>query len=121
MGYPTPTSRASSKGSAPFYVRHATFDKDVLVNRILAAAVRALTEYALAPPVLARLRACALVSPEELSGAARAEDCDRVVLSRNTAHYREALVLARLILERSAPELRSYAAARTRSSRCCLI
>lgn len=121
MGYPTPTSRASSKGSAPFYVRHATFDKDVLVNRILAAAVRALTEYALAPPVLARLRACSLVFPEDLSGGARAEDCDRVVLSRNTAHYREALVLARLILERSAPELRSYAAARTRSSRCCLI
>lgn len=98
----TPTSR-------PLPRRYATFDRDILINRILAAALDVLAGCALSPALKARLSACALTFPEMSVASIRAVDCDRVTLGRSTARYRGALLLARLILEQKAPELRAGA------------
>jgi hypothetical protein len=45
--------------------------------------------------------------PDSATTGVGPEDCDRVVLARNTTRYRDALTLARLILAQRAPELRA--------------
>lgn len=90
-----------------FYVRFSAFDRDVLVNRILGAALDALGDFALGPSVRARLDACSLAFPEIGRPPLRSDLFDRLVLGRSTARYRDALVLARMILERHAPQLRA--------------
>ena len=101
--------RANAARADRFYVRYATFDRDILINRILAAALDVLAGCALAPALKARLSACALTFPEMSVASIGAADCDRVTLGRSTARYRDALLLARLILEQKAPELRAGA------------
>jgi 5-methylcytosine-specific restriction enzyme subunit McrC len=98
--------RANAARPDRFYVRYAIFDRDILINRILAAALDMLDRCALAPALMARLTACALAFPDTSVAQIRAEDCERVSLGRSTARYGDALVLARLILEQKAPELR---------------
>jgi 5-methylcytosine-specific restriction enzyme subunit McrC len=101
--------RANAARADRFYVRYATFDRDILINRILAAALDVLGGCALAPALKARLVACALAFPDTSVAHIRAEDCERITLGRSTARYRDAITLARLILERKAPELRGGA------------
>jgi len=90
-----------------FFVRFSTFDRDIGINRILAAAARALSQAALAPALQARIAASALCLPDGATTGVGPEDCDRIVLARNTVRYRDALTLARLILAQRAPELRA--------------
>jgi 5-methylcytosine-specific restriction enzyme subunit McrC len=90
-----------------FYVRYATFDRDVMVNRILREALDALSGLALSGGLAARAAACAAMFPEVSRLRVTGETFDRIVLGRSTARYRDALVLARMILEQRAPELRA--------------
>jgi 5-methylcytosine-specific restriction enzyme subunit McrC len=99
-------ARANCARADRFYVRYSTFDRDVRINRILAAALGILTHQTLSPAVRVRVGAAATVFPEVSSGAVTAEDCDRVCLTRSTLRYREAMTLARMILQHRAPELR---------------
>ncbi|MCC6556805.1 MAG: hypothetical protein IT372_27940 [Polyangiaceae bacterium] len=90
-----------------FHVRHATFDRDIVVNRILREALDTLGGLALSGGLAARAVACATTFPEVGRIDVTSETLDRVVLGRSTARYRDALVLARMILEQRAPELRA--------------
>jgi 5-methylcytosine-specific restriction enzyme subunit McrC len=89
-----------------FYVRSQTYDRDVPINRILAAALDAITTLALSPPVAARANICRAELPELSPLRVTPQLFDRIQLGRSTARYRHALELARLILERRAPNLR---------------
>lgn len=100
-------ARANCARADRFYVRYSTFDRDVRINRILAAALHILTQQTLSAAVRVRVRAAATLYPEVSSGAVTAEDCDRVALTRSTLRYREAMTLARMILQHRAPDLRS--------------
>ncbi|MFO0591812.1 MAG: hypothetical protein U0441_29965 [Polyangiaceae bacterium] len=90
-----------------FYVRYSTFDRDIVVNRILREALDALLGLALSSGLAARAAACAATFPEVRGIRVTSEMLDRVVLGRSTARYRDALLLARMILEQRAPELRA--------------
>ncbi|MEZ4299792.1 MAG: hypothetical protein R3B70_32890 [Polyangiaceae bacterium] len=90
-----------------FHVRYATFDRDILVNRILRVALGVLRGLALSPDLAARSAACAAAFPDVRGLRVTSEILARVVLGRTTARYRDALVLARMILEQRAPELRA--------------
>ena len=90
-----------------FYVRYSTFDRDILVNRILREALDALLGLALSGGLAARTAACAASFPEVRGLRITSEILERVVLGRSTARYRDALLLARMILEQRAPELRT--------------
>lgn len=90
-----------------FYVRYATFDRDIVVNRILREALDALTGLALSGGLTARVMAHAATFPEVGSIRVTRDAFDRLVLGRSTARYRDALILARMILEQRAPELRA--------------
>lgn len=88
-----------------FYVRYSAFEHDVPINRVLAAALHVLGRHPLAPAVRARVAAAAFAFPEVTISGVRATACDRLVLTRSTVRYRDALTLAQLILEHQAPEL----------------
>jgi 5-methylcytosine-specific restriction enzyme subunit McrC len=90
-----------------FYVRYATFDRDIAVNRILREALDVLGGLALSGGLAARAVACSVTFPEVSRIHVTSETFDRVVLGRSTARYHDALVLARMILEQRAPELRA--------------
>jgi 5-methylcytosine-specific restriction enzyme subunit McrC len=90
-----------------FYVRHSTFDRDIVVNRILRETLDALQGLALSGGLAARAAACAATFPDVRGLRITAETFDRVVLGRSTARYRDALILARMLSEQRAPELRA--------------
>jgi 5-methylcytosine-specific restriction enzyme subunit McrC len=90
-----------------FYVRFATFDRDIVLNQILAEALRELAGLSLASRLAARVVACRALFPEVRSLTVTPSTFERIRLGRTTARYADALALARLILERRAPELRS--------------
>lgn len=88
-----------------FYVRYATFDRDIFVNRILREALDALFGLALSDGLSARAAACAASFAEVRRLRITRKALDSVVLGRSTARYRDALLVARMILEQRAPEL----------------
>lgn len=90
-----------------FHVRYSTFDRDIVVNRILREALDALLGLALSSGLAARAAACAASFPEVRGLRITSEVLNRVVLGRSTTRYRDALLLARMILEQRAPELRA--------------
>lgn len=88
-----------------FYVRFATFDGDIVVNRILAETLRVIRDL----PVSAGLRARAAEQGARFESFApielRSRLFERLTLGRSTARYERALGLARMILEEVAPAL----------------
>ncbi|MEY4544284.1 MAG: hypothetical protein RL685_479 [Pseudomonadota bacterium] len=106
---PAAHARANAARADRFYVRYATFDRDILINRVLATALEVLRHQSLSNPVRVRVGAAEGLFPEVSGGPATAEDCDRITLTRSTHRYREALTLARMILQHRAPDLRGGA------------
>ncbi len=90
-----------------FYVRYATFDRDIVVNRILCEALHALDGLALSGGLAARAAACSATFPEVGRLHITNDTFDRITLGRSTVRYRDALILARMLLEQRAPELRA--------------
>lgn len=90
-----------------FYVRYGTYDRDIVVNRILSLALGALGELTLAADVMARAKACELAFPEVADARVTPAPFERLHLGRTTTRYGRALTLARMILEQRAPELRA--------------
>ncbi len=90
-----------------FYVRYSTFDRDIVVNRILRETLDELRGLALSGGLAARAAACAATFPDVRGLRLGPETFDRTVLGRSTARYRDALILARMLSEQRAPELRA--------------
>jgi 5-methylcytosine-specific restriction enzyme subunit McrC len=90
-----------------FFVRCNVYDRDVPVNQILRAALDAVGTLPLANSLSARAAECRELFPEV--GATRSVErvLERLVLGRSTERYREALVMARMILGQYAPHLRA--------------
>ncbi|MBI2392027.1 MAG: hypothetical protein HYV09_20715 [Deltaproteobacteria bacterium] len=90
-----------------FFVRTTTYDRDIVVNRILRAALDALQTLRIDATAARRAAQCADAFATVTRGRVNGSDFDRLRLGRSTARYHDALLLARMILERRAPELRS--------------
>jgi 5-methylcytosine-specific restriction enzyme subunit McrC len=90
-----------------FFVEFNTFDQDILVNRILAAALDALSWCALSEHAGRSVEACLARFPELQHRSIAAESFDRVRLTRATQRYANALTYARLILTHCGPQLRT--------------
>lgn len=87
------------------YTRHTVYDHQHRFNRILLAALRALRD---SPPGLRyrdRVQGLLLRFPEGLEPRFKARELAVSRFDRKTARYREAIGLARLILEHLMPEL----------------
>jgi 5-methylcytosine-specific restriction enzyme subunit McrC len=90
-----------------FYVRYQEYDRDIVVNRILGAALDALRGLPLSAAVAARAVACRSAFPEVGALSPAPDLFERLAPGRSTARYNDALVLARMILEMHGPQLRA--------------
>lgn len=90
-----------------FFVEFETFDQDILVNRLLAAALDALSWCALSDRAGRSVDACLARFPEVQFRAATPESFERIRLTRPTQRYGSALTYARLILSQRGPQLRA--------------
>jgi len=90
-----------------FFVEFETFDQDILVNRLLAAALDALSWCALSDGVARAVDASLSRFPELQHRTVTTESFDRVRLTRSTQRYSHALTYARLILSHRGPQLRA--------------
>jgi 5-methylcytosine-specific restriction enzyme subunit McrC len=89
-----------------FFVEYQTFDHDIIVNRLLAAALHALSWAALSPSVAARVEDNLARFPDVTTSQVTAATFERVRFSRSTTRYRHALTYARMILAHQGPQLR---------------
>lgn len=92
-----------------FFVEYQTFDHDVAVNRVLAAALEALSWCALSSGVAYEVDACLARFPEIQTAGVTSEAFERIRLTRATQRYANALVYARMILAQQGPQLRAGA------------
>lgn len=90
-----------------FYVEFQTFDHDIAVNRVLAAALEALSWCALSPSVACGVDACLARLPEIQRGGVTSAMIERIRLTRATQRYANALTYARMILAQQGPQLRA--------------
>ena len=90
-----------------FFVQYQTFDHDIALNRVLAAALEALSWCALSPGVACEVDACLARFPEIGAGAVTSTMADRIRLTRATQRYANALLYARMILAQQGPHLRA--------------
>lgn len=90
-----------------FFVEYQTFDHDILINRVLAAALEALGSCALSPGVASRVDASLARFPDVAIGGVTSVALERLRLTRATQRYATALVYARLILAQQGPQLRT--------------
>lgn len=90
-----------------FFVEFETFDQDIAVNRILAAALEMLSWCALSEGVARSVDSCLSRFPEVQHRGVTLEAFDRIRLTRSTQRYANALTYARLILAHRGPQLRS--------------
>ena len=88
-----------------FFVRYPTYDWDVTVNRIVGLALQTLEKLSLSPGTATRVARCRSSFPDVSKVRLTPDLFDRVRLGRTTERYRSALVLARMILEQTTPEL----------------
>lgn len=89
-----------------FYVRCQTYDRDTLVNRIVATSLDALRGLAISPGIGARAAMCRMEMGSVSAVGVTPQLFERVTLGRATARYATALTLTRMILERRSPTLR---------------
>lgn len=99
--------RANAVRADRFYVRTQAYDRDILIHRILGAALAEIEEACGSRGILARAAECRAAFPEVGSVQSTAATFERLRLVRSTARYERALALARIILEHRAPRLRA--------------
>lgn len=90
-----------------FYVRHPVYDRNMILNRIVASALDVLARLPLPAQIVTRSVRCRSAFPEVTPVKVTAGLFERLPQSRAAARYRDALTLARLILEQYAPDLLS--------------
>jgi len=90
-----------------FFVEHPTYDHDIAINRVLAAALHTLAGRALSPHARSGVAACLARLPEVRHTGVTRELLERIRLTRSTQRYHAALVYARMILEHQGPQLRA--------------
>ena len=90
-----------------FFVEYQTFDHDIAVNRVLAAALEALSWCALSPSEACEVDACLARLPEIQLGGVTNAMIERIRLTRATQRYANALTYARMILAQQGPHLRA--------------
>lgn len=90
-----------------FFVEYETFDRNILVNRVLAAALDALSWRALSDVAARGVDACLSRLPELSQWAITSDAVERISLNRATQRYANALTYARLILLQRGPQLRT--------------
>jgi 5-methylcytosine-specific restriction enzyme subunit McrC len=90
-----------------FFVEYQTFDHDILVNQILAAALEVLSRSALSSSVACAVEASLAKLPELRWNSKVLTAFERIRLTRATHRYSNALTYARLILAQQGPELRA--------------
>ena len=90
-----------------FFVRHGTYDVDVPANRVLKAALDALTIAPLRSSTRTRVAACALSFHDVSPAGELRSDLARIPRGRQYVRYDQPLRLARLVLEQHAPDLRT--------------
>jgi 5-methylcytosine-specific restriction enzyme subunit McrC len=87
-------------------VRYPVYDSNVLVNRLLRTALEVAARAPVTAPLLARVLAILPRFEAACAIEPKADTFDRLALTRSTERYREALLLARMLLEGLAPALR---------------
>jgi 5-methylcytosine-specific restriction enzyme subunit McrC len=90
-----------------FYASAQTYDRDVLVNRILRAALDETSMLALSPALAGRSAMFRGSFPEVGAFRATPDTFERLRLTRSTSRYANALTLARMLLEHASPQLRA--------------
>ncbi len=90
-----------------FYVRYVTFDSDMVLNRVIQETLRVLGLRRLSAGTAFRVAACRAGFPDVQGLRVDAGTFDRLPKGRTAARYRDALILARLLLEENAPVLRA--------------
>jgi 5-methylcytosine-specific restriction enzyme subunit McrC len=101
--------RANVARADRFYVRTQTYDVDLLLNRILGAALAEIDGLALSNSIRARVDTCRADFPEIGDLRPTTETFRRIRLGRATLRYENALHLAQMILEHNGPQLRAGA------------
>ncbi len=99
--------RDNAARSDRFFVEYQTYDHDITVNRLLAAALHTLDGCALSPHVASGVAACLARFPEVRQAGVTRELFERIRLTRSTQRYQASLVYARMILEHQGPQLRA--------------
>jgi len=90
-----------------FFVEYQTFDHDIMINRVLAAALDALSWCALSPSVARSVDSSLAQLPELQTSRLTVADLDQIRLARATQRYANALIYARMILAQQGPQLRA--------------
>ena len=90
-----------------FFVEYQSFDHDIAINRVLAAALEVLARCALSSRVACEVDGCLARFPEIESSGVTTSLLERIRLTRATQRYEKALVYARMILAEQGPQLRS--------------
>lgn len=98
--------RENSARADRFFVEYQTFDRDILVNQLLAAALHALSWCALSTGVVARVEESISRFPDVKAHGVTMAAFDRIRLTRATVRYEAALLYARMILAQQGPQLR---------------
>lgn len=88
------------------FVEYQTFDRDIIINRVLAAALETLSWCALSSGVASRLNECLARFPDLAIDGVTSAAFDRIRLTRATQRYANALIYARMILAEQGPHLR---------------
>jgi 5-methylcytosine-specific restriction enzyme subunit McrC len=99
--------RANLARADRFHVRTQAYDRDVPLNQILGAALNELGGLALSSGCAARAATCRADFPEVTEVAVTVKTFERIRLGRTTMRYQHALILARMLFEQSAPQLRA--------------
>jgi 5-methylcytosine-specific restriction enzyme subunit McrC len=86
-----------------FFVEYTTYDEQHLLNRIMLAALQVVRDLPVAADLHGRCRRCLLAFPELERTRITDRDLEQIRLDRTTAHYGEALELARLLLRHYHP------------------
>jgi 5-methylcytosine-specific restriction enzyme subunit McrC len=90
-----------------FFVQYQTFDHDIAINRVLAAALDVLADCALSSSVAGRVGEARARFPDVGRIDAASTAVGRIELTRATQRYANALSYARLILAQQGPHLRA--------------
>lgn len=99
--------RENSARADRFFVEYQTFDHDIAINRVLAAALEVLSWCALSPGVACEVVACLARFPELGASVVTSAMLERIQLTRATQRYATALSYARMILAQQGPHLRA--------------
>jgi len=89
------------------FVRYPVYDCDTQVNRLLRAALEVAARAPISGPLRARVVSILPRFGDVKHLVPRADAFNRLVLTRTTERYREALLLSRMLLEGLSPALRA--------------